>query len=65
MKREPGAWGYNGTTLSLGNIILIGTVESGAQLGPFGTAATNRPNVPAPGDYDDEEIGGMMICRGN
>jgi hypothetical protein len=33
-------------------------------LGPLGTAATNRPIVPAPGDYDDGEIGGM-ICRGN
>jgi hypothetical protein len=30
-------------------------------LGPLGTAATNRPSVPAPGDYDDGEIGG----RGN
>jgi hypothetical protein len=33
-------------------------------LGPLGTAATNRPIVPAPGDYDDGEIGGM-IGRGN
>jgi hypothetical protein len=33
-------------------------------LGPLGTAATYRPIVPAPGDYDDE-IGGMMIGRGN
>jgi hypothetical protein len=24
-------------------------------LGPLGTAATSRPIVPAPGDYDDEE----------
>jgi hypothetical protein len=23
------------------------------------------PIVPAPGDYDDREIGGMMIGRGN
>jgi hypothetical protein len=30
-------------------------------LGPLGTTATNRPIVPAPGDYDDGEIGG----RGN
>jgi hypothetical protein len=37
---------------------------SGVQLGPLGTAATNRPIVPAPGDYDDGEIGGM-ISRGN
>jgi hypothetical protein len=34
-------------------------------LGPLGTVATNRPTVPAPGDYDDGEIGGMMIGRGN
>jgi hypothetical protein len=33
-------------------------------LGPFGTAATNRPIVPVPGDYDDGETGGM-IGRGN
>jgi hypothetical protein len=43
---------------------LIGIVWGGVQLGPFGTAATNRPIVPAPGDYD-EEIGVMMIGRGN
>jgi hypothetical protein len=35
-------------------------VGGGVQLGPLGTAATNRPIVPAPGDYDDEEIGGMI-----
>jgi hypothetical protein len=44
---------------------LIGIVGGGAQLGPLGNAATNRPIVPAPGDYDDGEIGGMMIGRGN
>jgi hypothetical protein len=33
-------------------------------LGPLGTAATNRPIVSAPGDYDDGEIGGM-IGRGS
>jgi hypothetical protein len=33
-------------------------------LGPLVTAATNTPIVPAPGDYDDGEIGGM-IGRGN
>jgi hypothetical protein len=37
----------------------------GVQLGPLGTAATNRPIVPTPGDYDDGEISGMMIGRGN
>jgi hypothetical protein len=39
-------------------------VGGGVQLVPLGTAATNRPIVPAPGDYDDGEIGGM-IDRGN
>jgi hypothetical protein len=34
-------------------------------LGPLGTAATNRPIVSAPGNYDDGEFGGMMIDRGN
>jgi hypothetical protein len=34
-------------------------------LGPLGTAATNTPIVPAPGDNDDGEIGGMMIGKGN
>jgi hypothetical protein len=33
-------------------------------LDPLGTAATNRPIVPVPGDYDDGEIGGI-IGRGN
>jgi hypothetical protein len=37
----------------------------GVQLGPLGTAATNRPIVPAPGDYDVGEIGGMMTGSGN
>jgi hypothetical protein len=37
-------------------------VVGGVQLGPLGTAATNRPIVSAPGDYDDGEIG-VMIGR--
>jgi hypothetical protein len=44
-------------------IFLIAIVGSGVQLDRLGTAATNRPIVPAPGDYDGE-IGGM-IGRGN
>jgi hypothetical protein len=40
-------------------------VGGGVQLGPLGTEATNRPIVPAPGDYDDGEIDGTMIGRGN
>jgi hypothetical protein len=42
----------------------IGIVGGGVQLGPLGTAAINRPIVPAPGDYDGGEIGGI-IGRGN
>jgi hypothetical protein len=34
------------------------------QLGTLGTAFTNRPTVPAPGDYDGGAFGGM-IDRGN
>jgi hypothetical protein len=37
-------------------------VES--KLGPLGTSATEWLNVPAPGDYDDGEFGGMKIGRG-
>jgi hypothetical protein len=39
-------------------------VGGGVQLGPLGSAVINRPTVPAPGDYDDGEIG-AMIGRGN
>jgi hypothetical protein len=34
-------------------------------LGPLGMSATEWPIVPAPGDYDDGEFGGMKIGRGN
>jgi hypothetical protein len=40
-------------------------VGSAVQLGPLGTAVTNRPILPASGDSDGEEIGGMMIGRWN
>jgi hypothetical protein len=43
----------------------IGIVEGVVQLGPLGIAATYWSVVPAPGDYDDGEIGGIMIGRGN
>jgi hypothetical protein len=46
------------------NSFFIGIVWGGAQLGPLGTAATNKPIVPPPGYYDNGEIGGM-IGRGN
>jgi hypothetical protein len=35
------------------------------QLGPLGTSATNWPLVPAPGDYEDGEFGGLMIGKEN
>jgi hypothetical protein len=37
----------------------------GVQFGILGTAATNRPIVPAPDDYDVGGISGMVIGRGN
>jgi hypothetical protein len=36
-----------------------------SKLGPLGTSATEWPTVPAPGDYDDGEFGGIKIGRGN
>jgi hypothetical protein len=34
---------------------IFGIVGGRVKLGSLGTAATNRPIVPAPGDYDDGE----------
>jgi hypothetical protein len=36
----------------------------GVQLSPLATSATSGPIVPATGDYEDGEFGGMMIGRG-
>jgi hypothetical protein len=44
---------------------VFGIVRGGVQFGPLGTTATNRPIVLAPGDYDDGEIGGIMIGKVN
>jgi hypothetical protein len=46
----------------LKKILIVG---GEVQLGPFGTAGTNRPMMSTPGDYDNGKIGGMMIDRGN
>jgi hypothetical protein len=35
-----------------------------SKLGPLSTSATEWPIVPAPGDYDDGEFGGMKFGRG-
>jgi hypothetical protein len=53
------------TTTKYNTVLLIDIVGGGVQLGPLGIAAANRPIVPTPGDYDDGEIDGMMIGRGN
>jgi hypothetical protein len=46
--------------------IFLNCYSGGAvQLGPLRNAATYRSIVPAPDDYDDGEIGGMMIGKGN
>jgi hypothetical protein len=42
------------------NFFLIRLLGGGVQLGPLGTAATDWPIVPAPGDYDDGEFGGSV-----
>jgi hypothetical protein len=36
-----------------------------SKLSSLGTSATEWPIVPAPGDYDGGEFGGMKIGRGN
>jgi hypothetical protein len=47
-------------------IFLIRIVGGGVQAGStVDTSATEWPIVPAPGDYDDGEFGGMKIGRGN
>jgi hypothetical protein len=51
------------TDISLCFFIWYSEGGVGVQLCPLGTAATNRPTVPAPGEYDGE-IGGMIIGRG-
>jgi hypothetical protein len=66
-RRVPWDYSSSGDAKCLGrpclNVFFIGIVGGGVQLGPLGTAATNRPTVPAPGDYDDGEIGGMIGRR--
>jgi hypothetical protein len=47
------------------SFFLIRLVGSGVQLGPLGTAATDWPIVTYPGDYDEEEFGGIKIGKGN
>jgi hypothetical protein len=46
-------------------LITFCLVGGGVQLCPLGMAATDWPIVPALGDYEDGEFGGMKIGRGN
>jgi hypothetical protein len=46
-------------------MFLIRIVWGGVQLGSLGMSATNWPVVPALGDDEDGEFGGMMIGRRN
>jgi hypothetical protein len=39
---------------------VIGIMGGGVQMGPLDTAATIRPIVQGPGDYDNGEFGGMI-----
>jgi hypothetical protein len=48
-----------------GTRLELDIVGGGVQLGALGTVATDWPIVPAPGDYDDGEYGGINIGRGN
>jgi hypothetical protein len=45
------------------NFFLIRIVVVESKLGPLGTSATNWPIVPAPGECEDGEFGGIKIGR--
>jgi hypothetical protein len=49
-------WSVSHPTIWASIIFLIDKVGGGVQLSPLGSAPTNRPIVPAPGDYDDGEL---------
>jgi hypothetical protein len=49
--------------LSLSFMCKIRIVRGGVQLDALGISATDWPVVPAPGDYDDGEFGGMKIGK--
>jgi hypothetical protein len=55
---------YPSAALSCDCLFFFGIVGVGVQVGGLGTGATNRPIVPAAGEYDDVEIG-RMIGKGN
>jgi hypothetical protein len=59
------SWFASDVSLDVYVFFLIRIVRGGVQMGPLGTSATEWPIVPAPGNYDDGEFGGMKIGRGN
>jgi hypothetical protein len=56
---------YNRNFVSFVFVFLILIVGDGVQLCPRGMSATAWHIVPAPGDNDDGEYGGIKIGRGN
>jgi hypothetical protein len=62
---SPGQFLYSTSILPWPLFFLIRIVVGGIQLDSLGTSATSWPIVPAPGDYEDGEFGGMMISWGN
>jgi hypothetical protein len=51
-------------SLCNGICLLIGILGVESNWGTLDTAATIRPIVPVPGDYDDGQIGGMIGWQG-
>jgi hypothetical protein len=47
------------------SFLLVRMVGDGVQLGKLDTSATDWPIVPAPGDYENGELGEMMTGKGN
>jgi hypothetical protein len=60
-------WLHNWQRLKKGSAIWVSEWQWGVESkrGPLGTSAIEWPIVPAPGDYDDGEFGGLKIGRGN
>jgi hypothetical protein len=55
------------TRIQVKSVFFLNSHSEGVEskLGPLGTSATEWTILPAPGDYDDGEFGGMKIGRRN
>jgi hypothetical protein len=62
--KKPGDISYRKHELGNGFFLIL-IVGGGVQLGPLCTSVTNWPILPAPGEYEDGEFGGMMLGRKN